>query len=326
MCKRVLVTGANGFVGQHLCRRLLEMRKEVSACIREEADSSVFGNAADSLRIQRIPSLGSGADLSKVSLDVDAVIHLAGRVHIMRDDAADPLDEFRKVNVGGTESLALMASRKGVKRFIYVSSIKVNGEATYGRPFCADDPPGFSDPYGQSKWEAEEGLRKIAAKANMEWVVVRPPLVYGPGVRGNFLTLLKCVLRGIPLPVGSLKNRRSLVSVYNLSEFLCLLLDRPAAANSRFVVGDAEDISTPDLIRRMAGALQCSARVVRCPETVLHLAGTLLGKNAAVQRLCSSLVIDREKTSKYLDWSAPMTIDWTLDRTAEWFLGKRLRL
>jgi UDP-glucose 4-epimerase len=264
--------------------------------------------------------LSADADLPKALLNVDAVIHLAGRAHVMHETAADPLHEFRLVNVGGTESLASIAAQRGVKRFIYVSSIKVNGEATNGNPFCADDPPGYCDSYGQSKWEAEERLRQIAVGANMEWVIVRPPLVYGPGVRGNFLALLKSVFRGTPLPVGSLHNSRSLVSVFNLSDFLSLLLDHPGAANNRFLVSDQHDISTPDLVRRVAVALHCPPRIIPCPEAVLRMAGTVLRRKAAIERLCSSLAVDRQKAKDILGWSATTTLDWGLDRTAEWFL------
>jgi UDP-glucose 4-epimerase len=320
--KHVVVTGANGFIGQHLCRALVESGREVTACVREQVDASVFDDIYDSLRLCHLPASGLGADLSPVLRNADVVIHLAGRAHVMHETAENPLSEFRKVNVGGTESLALAAAQSGVKRFIYLSSIKVNGEATDKRLFFADDRPGYCDPYGQSKWEAEECLVQIAAKTDMEWVIVRPPLVYGPEVRGNFLALMKCVFRRIPLPVGSLHNCRSLVSVYNLSDLLCLLLDHPGAANNRFLVSDREDISTPELVRRIAVALHCSAQIVHCPEAVLHLAGTLLRQSAAVQRLCSSLVLDREKTCKCLGWSAPITLDRGLDRTAEWFLRR----
>jgi UDP-glucose 4-epimerase len=320
--KHVVVTGANGFIGRHLCQKLVQSGKNVTACIRERADVSVFGDITSSLRLCRIPSLGLGENLSVALREADAVIHLAGRAHVMHETAENPLSEFRKVNVRGTENLASIAAKSGVRRFIFVSSIKVNGEATDGRAFFADDLPGYCDPYGQSKWEAEARLVQIAAETDMEWVIVRPPLVYGPEVRGNFLALMKCVFHRFPLPVGSLNNRRSLVSVYNLSDLLCLLLDHPGAANNRFLVSDPEDISTPDLVRRMAAALHRSARIVCCPKAVLHLAGTLLRQSEAVQRLCSSLVLDREKTSKCLGWSAPMTLDGGLDRTAEWFLRR----
>lgn len=320
--KHVLVTGANGFIGQHLCRALVESGREVTACVREQADASAFGDLSRSLRLCQLPAAGLDADLSHVLRNVDAVIHLAGRAHVMHETAANPLSEFRKVNVRGTEVLASYAARSGVSRFIFVSSIKVNGEATEGNAFFADDRPNYCDPYGQSKWEAEERLRQIASETKMEWVVVRPPLVYGPRVRGNFLALMKCIFHRFPLPLGSLNNRRSIVSVYNLSDLLCLLLDHPGAANNRFLVSDPEDISTPDMVRRIAAALHRSDRIMNCPEAVLHLVGTLLRQSATVQRLCSSLVLDREKTSKCLGWSAPLTLDRGLHRTAEWFLRR----
>lgn len=319
--RRVVVTGANGFIGNHVCRRLVEWGKEVTACIRAQADASLLAATPGRLGIHRIPSGGGDADLAGVFSDADAVIHLAGRAHVMRETVATPLDEFRKVNVGGTETLASIAVQQGVKRFIYISSIKVNGEATNGRPFRADDPPGYSDPYGQSKWEAEERLRQIATGTAMQWVVVRPPLVYGPGVRGNFLALLRSVFRRLPLPLGSLHNQRSLVSVFNLSDFICLLLDHPAAANNRFLVSDQHDLSTPELLRCVAQALRCPSRVIPCPEVALHMAATLLGRRSATQRLCSSLVVDRQKVTECLRWSAPTTLRWGLDRTAEWFLS-----
>lgn len=323
--RRVVVTGANGFIGNHVCRRLVESGKEVTAYIRAQADASPLAAIGGPLSIHRVPSRGGDSDLARVFSSADGVIHLAGRAHVMHETAANPLDEFRKVNVDGTEALASIAAEQGVKRFIYMSSIKVNGEATHGHPFHADDLPGYSDPYGQSKWEAEEQLRQIAAGTTMQWVVVRPPLVYGPGVRGNFLTLLRSVFRRLPLPLGSLHNRRSLVSVFNLSDFVCLLLDHPAAANSRFLVSDQQDISTPDLLRRMAEALHCPSRVLPCPEAVLHMAGTVLGRRSVTQRLCSSLVVDTQKVTDSLRWSAPTTLSWGLSRTAEWFLAMMTR-
>lgn len=318
--KHVVVTGANGFIGRHLCQTLIDAGKQVTACIRDQAEASLPGRSSGSLTVSRIPSLDHHDDLLRILQNADAVIHLAGRAHVMREIEKDPLREFRRVNVTGTETLASIALKAGVRRFIYLSSIKVNGEATEGTAFSADDPPGYSDPYGQSKWEAEERLRQIAMGTNMEWVVVRPPMVYGAGVRGNFLSLVKCVFRRIPLPVGSLNNRRSLVSVYNLCDLLCLLLDHPAAANSRFLASDREDISTPDLVRRIAIALHRSPRILPCPEKVLLMAGVVARQKAAVQRLCSSLVLDREKNTHVLGWSAPMPLDRGLDRTAEWFL------
>jgi nucleoside-diphosphate-sugar epimerase len=318
--RRVVVTGANGFIGNHVCRRLVESGKEVTACIRAQADASFLAAIPGRLRIHRIPSVCRDDDLARVFSSADAVIHLAGRAHVMRETVAAPLNEFRKVNVGGTETLASIAAQQGVKRFIYMSSIKVNGEATNGHPFRADDPPGYSGPYGQSKWEAEERLRQIAADTAMQWVVVRPPLVYGPGVRGNFLTLLRSVFRRLPLPLGSLHNRRSMVSVFNLSDFVCHLLDHPAAANSRFLVSDQHDLSTPGLLRSIAEALDCPSRILPCPEMALHMAAAMLGRRSVTQRLCSSLVVDTQKTADSLHWRAPTTLSWGLSRTAEWFL------
>ena len=315
----VLVTGANGFIGQQLCRKLVESGKQVTACIREQADEAVFANILGSLKICRISSLDISSEASDIFDEVDAVIHLAGRTHVVYETAADPLREFRRVNVGGTEALSLIAARKGVKRFIYMSSVKVNGEATYNTPFMADDAPGYCDPYGQSKWEAEERLCEIAAKSHMEWVIVRPPLVYGPGVRGNLLALLKSIHRGTPWPVGSLHNRRSLVSVFNLSDFLLLLLDHPAAANNRFLVADQCDVSTQELILQISISLCCSPRIIPCHEAILRTAGIAFGRSALAQRLISSLVLDRQKAKDVLGWSAPTTLEWGLDRTADWF-------
>jgi nucleoside-diphosphate-sugar epimerase len=318
--RRVVVTGANGFIGNHVCRRLVESGKEVTACIRANADASLLAAIPGPLTIHRTPSRGIDSDLARVFSSAEGIIHLAGRAHVMHETAANPLDEFRRVNVGGTEALASLAAKQGVRRFIYLSSIGVNGEATDGNPFCADDPPGYCSPYGQSKWEAEERLRQIAAEANMQWVIVRPPLVYGPGVPGNFLALLRSVFRGLPLPLRSLHNSRSLVSIFNLSDFVCLLLDHPAAADNRFLVSDEHDISTPDLIRGIALALHCPLRMIPCPEAVLRLAAMALGRGPRIKRLSSSLVVDRQKGKQLLDWSAPTTLEYGLSRTAEWFL------
>jgi UDP-4-keto-D-QuiNAc 4-reductase len=319
--KHVVVTGANGFIGQHLCRKLVESGRHVTACVREGADASVFSNLAPSLSLNRLPSLGFKADLSQLFRNADVVLHLAGRAHVMQESAEEPLAEFRRVNVEGTETLASIAAQTGVKRFIYLSSIKVNGEATNGRAFRADDLPGYCDPYGQSKWEAEERLCQIAKPTAMEWVIVRPPLVYGPQVPGNFRALMRCAFRGIPLPVGSLHNSRSLVSVYNLCDLLSLLIDHPAAANSRFLVSDAEDVSTPELVRRIAAGIRRPPRIIPCPEWLLRATGRALGKEAVIQRLCSSLVLDKRETSKVLGWHAPFSLDWGINRTAEWFLN-----
>ncbi len=323
---RVVVTGANGFVGQHLCRRLVEAGKQVTACVRENADATRIQDLNGPLRLCRVSSLDSEIEVARIMRDADAVIHLASRVHVMQDRAADPLSEYRKVNVAATRTLARTAIQNGVRRFIYVSSVKVNGEATEQHSFSADDAPGYCDPYGQSKWEAEECLRQIASDTPMDWVILRPPLVYGPQVKGNFLTLMKFVMRRLPLPLGSVQNKRSLVSVYNLSDLLCRLVDHPAAANNRFLISDPEDISTPDLIRRIAEALRRPPRIMRCPESLLTLTGSLFRQEAAMQRLCSSLVLDKQKTRELLGWTPPFDLNSGLDFTARWFREATARM
>ena len=321
--KRVVVTGANGFIGHHLCRMLIDRGARVTACIREQVAPSVFGNLANSLEICRLGTLKAPGSEFRAFESADVVVHLAGRAHIMQETQKDPLGEFRKVNVDGTRSMVLTALRCGVRRFIYLSSIKVNGEETNGGAFTAEDPPGFVDPYGRSKWEAEEALKEIANGSTLEWVIVRPPLVYGPGVRGNFLSLLNLAYHGIPLPLGGVRNRRSLVSAYNLCDFLCILVSHPAAANQCFMVADSEDLSTPDLIRAVGAALGRPQRMMSFPPSLLLKLSRLLGKEMAMQRLCSSLIVDRQKTSALLNWRAPLSFDDGVHRTAEWFLEFR---
>lgn len=318
--KSVLVTGANGFVGQHVCRMLIDSGWYVTACVRQGASLSGLGESSGTLKVARLSSAGVEGEYSRAFSGVETVIHLAGRAHVMHETEREPLQVFRSVNVAGTESCALAAASAGVKRFILVSSTKVNGEFTAGAPFSADDPPGFCDPYGQSKWEAEERLREVATATGMEWVVVRPPLIYGPGVRANFLKLFDLVFRRIPMPLGGLHNRRALVSVFNLSDFLVSILEHPAAANNRFIVADQNDISTPDLIRCIGNALHRPARLISCPESVLRGVARMLGQRAAIQRLCSSLTVDRQKTKVLIGWDAPRSVNWELERTANWFL------
>lgn len=318
--RRILVTGANGFIGLHVCRTLAEQGREVIACLRGGADAEALCGAPN-LRIERVSALDAALEMEPLLALCDAVIHLAGRAHVMLEKAKDPLAEFRRVNVGITTALANMAVSKGVSRFILASSVKVNGEATFDRPFYADDSAAFCGPYGQTKWEAEQALCEIASRGGMEWVVVRPPLVYGPGVRANFLALVRAVHRGIPLPIGGVKNERSMVSVYNLSNLLSLLVDHPAAINRRFLVSDYEDISTPELVLRIAAALHRPPRIIRCPEALLRAVGTLLGKRATVERLCSSLVLDKEKTREVLGWKPPTSLQFGLEQTAKWLLG-----
>ncbi len=239
----------------------------------------------------------------------------------MSDSEADPLAAFRRVNVEGTLNLARQARDAGVRRFIFVSSIKVNGEGTEpGRPYTADQAPEPVDPYGISKLEAEHGLRQIAEESRMEVVIVRPTLVYGPGVKANFLSMMRWLHRGIPLPFGAIDNRRSLVSIYNLVDLLVTCIDHPAAANQAFLVSDGLDVSTTDLLRRMSKALERPARLFPVPAGLLELAAMSLGKRSLSQRLCGSLQVDIGKTRALLGWTPPVSLDEGLRRTAKYFL------
>lgn len=314
---RILVTGANGFVGHHLCASLAAGGYRVRALVRPTADVSRLTHIP-SLEINPVRDLSDPNCCGPALRNVDAVVHLAARVHVMQERAADPLAEFRRVNVDSTRTLATLAAAAGVRRFIYVSSVKVNGECTGLNPFAPDDEPGFVDPYGQSKWEAEESLREIASSCAMEWSVLRPPLVYGPGVRGNFLSLMQIVRRGLPLPLGSVKNCRSMVSVFNLVDLLRTMLDHPRAAGQRFLVKDGEDVSTSELVRQLSLGLKRTARLVPIPTALLLRAGRLLGREDIVDRLCSSLVLNTEKTTSTLGWTAPVSFANGIGRTCEW--------
>jgi nucleoside-diphosphate-sugar epimerase len=241
---------------------------------------------------------------------VDAVIHLAARAHILNDSAADPLTAFRSVNVEGTLNLARQAATAGVKRFVFISSVKVNGESTEpGRAFTEVDAPNPQDAYGQSKHEAEQGLREIAAQTGMEVVIIRPPLVYGPGVKANFAALMRAVQRGWPLPLGAVHNKRSLVALSNLIDFIITCITHPQAVNQTFLVSDGQDLSTPELVRGLALAAGMPARLLPVPVWALQAGATLLGKGGAVQRLCGNLQVDISKARSLLGWVPPISVE-----------------
>jgi nucleoside-diphosphate-sugar epimerase len=306
---RVLVTGATGFVGRHLCAALAARGVGVRAAVRGRPEVPVPG-AAEVVEVGDIgPATAWGAALD----GVDAVIHLAARVHVMSDDSADPLSEYRRVNTAGTERLARQAAAAGVRRMVLASSVKVNGEETApGAAFGASDVPAPADPYGVSKHEAEEALFSVAG---IEGVVVRPPLVYGPGVRANFLALVRAVDRGVPLPLGRISNRRSLVYAGNLADALALCAAHPAAAGRTYLVSDGEPLSTPGLVRALARALGRPARLLPVPPAALRAAGALAGRRAAVARLCGSLVVDDAPLRAELGWAPPLGVDAGLAET-----------
>ena len=311
----VLVTGAYGFVGSALCARLRRDGVSVRGAAR-----SVSSQPDDAETIA-IRSLSSETDWAAALKNVEQVVHLAARVHVMNDKKPDPLAEFRRVNVEGTVALAHQAAATGVKRFVFLSSIKVNGEFTeQGQPFTADDVPAPEDSYGISKYEAEKLLRQIAVETGMEVVIIRPPLVYGPGVKANFQSMMHWLARGLPLPLAAVtENRRSLVALDNLVDLIVTCLNHTAAVNQTFLVSDGEDLSTAELLNRMGAAMGHPARLIYLPPALLKLGATVLNKPGIYQRLCGSLQLDIAKTRQLLEWIPPVSVDEGLRHAAEGF-------
>lgn len=269
-----------------------------------------------------IGEIGPGTDWTTALGGVNVVIHLAARVHVMHETAGDPLSEFRRINVAGTERLARQAAACGVRRVVFLSSVKVNGEATAGKkPYSEDDEPQPQDPYGISKWEAEQALRRVARETGLEVVVIRAPLIYGPGVKGNFLAMINALRRGIPLPLGGIENRRSLIYVENLVDAIMLTSTHPLAAGQTFLVRDGEDVSTPTLLRAMAAALDVPARVFFVPPAWLRFCAKLAGRSQAVDRLLGSLSVDDSKIRRMLGWHPPFSLVEGLAKTASSFKG-----
>lgn len=309
---KVFLTGITGFVGRAASKRLVKAGHQVRAALRDAnvtledgVESVVFDDLATH---DWAPSLKGQA----------VVVHCAARVHVMSEQSVDPLSEFRKINVEGTLNLARHAANVGVTRFIFISSIKVNGEGTEpGRPYTADDVPEPVDPYGISKWEAEQGLRDIAATTGMEIVIIRPVLVYGPGVKANFLNMMRWLDKGIPLPFGSIHNSRSLVALDNLIDLLVTTIDHPGARNQTFLVSDGEDLSTSALLCRMANALGRPARLLPIPSAILSITANLMSKQSLAQRLCGSLQVDISKTCSLLQWAPPVSVNEALKVVAE---------
>lgn len=312
----ILVTGATGFVGNALCERLAGHRAFRGSVRNKAASTLPFDVEVTEASLS--PDQDWGVALSGVT----SVIHCAARVHVMSDDAVDPLSEFRRVNVDGTLILARQAAESGVRRFIFVSSIKVNGEHSLpDQPFMADQLPAPGDPYGVSKCEAEEWLRSLSRETGMEVVIIRPVLVYGPGVKANFLEMMRWLKRGIPLPLGGIgDNRRSLVYLGNLVDLIITCLDHPAAANQTFLVSDGRDLSTTDLLRCMATSMNRPARLIHVPAGMIRFGASLIGRSDIALRLCGSLQVDISKTQELLGWSPPFSVDEGLRRTAEAFL------
>jgi nucleoside-diphosphate-sugar epimerase len=307
---RVYLTGASGFVGAALLSRLSHDLFACTIAVRNALQTVPAG-----VRVETITSLAGDANLRAGLAEQDVVVHCAARAHVMKDEVVDPLAEYRRVNVEGTLNLAKQAAEVGVKRFIFISSIKVNGEVTVdGQPFSANDEPDPADPYGLSKLEAEQGLLVLAAETGMEVTIIRPVLVYGPGVKGNFASMIKLVEKGIPLPLGAIHNKRSLVGIDNLVDLIICCIDHPAAANQVFLAGDGEDISTTQLLRGVAKAMGRPSRLVPVPAGLLQLGATLLDRKAMAQRLLGSLQVDISKTRELLGWTPPVSVDEGLKR------------
>ena len=319
---RVFLTGASGFVGRGLLERMsLRVDLELIAAVRRPV--SGFPECVTS---QVLGGLEADTGWRNLLDGVGVVIHCAARVHVMNDTSSDPLTEFRKVNVDGTLNLARQAAAAGVRRFIFISSIKVNGEGTVlGAPYHADAQPAPADPYGISKMDAEQGLRALADETGMEVVIIRPVLLYGPGVKANFLSMMRWLNKGVPLPFGAIHNRRSLVALDNLVDLIVTCIDHPAAANQAFLVSDGEDLSTTELLRRMGVALGKPARLLSVPSWMLEAGATMLGKKALSQRLCGSLQVDISKTRELLNWTPPVSVDEALRKTAKHFLEQHAK-
>jgi nucleoside-diphosphate-sugar epimerase len=310
---RILLTGGTGWVGSALTRTLLARSCDTVLGVRSEAPLPLAGT-----RTARLGPLGASLQWPVELRDRQVVVHLAARVHVMNERAANPLQAFREANTVGTLQLARLAAQAGVRRFVFVSSVKVNGESTTaGEPFTANDVPAPQDPYGISKAEAETGLRQIGQETGMEVVIVRPPLVYGPGVKANFASLLRVLGRGVPLPLGlATNNRRSLVALDNLVDLLITCIDHPAAANQTFLVSDGEDLSTTALLRRMGQAMGRPARLLPVPPALLRWGAAAVGKRDVAQRLFGNLQVDITHTRETLGWTPPISVDEGLRRAA----------
>lgn len=356
---RILVTGANGFIGQSFCAEALRRGFQVRGATRSANDLPVNAEEARRRGLQDKGAMRSACELpvgteyavvgpidgetdwSDALLGVNVVIHLAARVHVMKDVAADPLAEFLKVNLHGTVNLARQTARASVKRLVYVSSIKVNGECTAPILTLSPNPSPFEgevknvfteadmvapqDSYAVSKWEAEQALHRVMLETGLEVVILRPPLMYGPGVKGNFAQMLAVVAKGIPLPLMSVRNQRSLIYVGNLVDALITCATHPAAAGQTYLVSDGEDVSTPDLLRRLEAAMGVPSRLFPCPPALLRLVGKLAGKSEQIERLLGSLQVDSDKIRRDLNWQPPYSLQQGLQMTAEWYRTKHER-
>ena len=301
---RILITGSNGFIGQSLASYLRQQHHQLVYSYRTAGNKP----AAAGKHGVAIGAIDAHTHWQAALSNVDCVIHLAARVHIMQEKKTDPLAAFRQVNTEGTLNLARQAVAAGVTRFIYLSSIKVNGEQTFDQPFTADDPPAPQDPYAVSKYEAEQQLLSLAKETGLDVVIIRPPLVYGPGVKGNFSRLIKLVAKSLPLPLAGITNARSLVNIDNLCSLIARLISHPKAAGEVFLVSDGEDLSSSELFEQLALAQAKKSRLFYLPPLLIKWLATLLGRQAEYTRLFSSLQVDISKNKQLLDWQPEVSV------------------
>ena len=313
---RVLLTGATGFVGRTLAPALAAAGYTVRAALRTEGGVIPPGCAETVV----VGDIGANTDWSAALRDVEQVVHAAARAHLVQ--VAADLNAYMETNARGTQRLAAAAATGGVRRFVFLSSVKVNGEQTVGRPYTGADEPHPRGPYAISKWIAEQRLHEGVETAGMQTVTVRAPLVYGPGVRANFLRMMKWVASGWPLPLGSVNNSRSLINVWNLSDLIVNLMRNPAAPGGTWMATDGEDLSTPELLTGLGRALGRRARLFPAPVGLLRLGAAAVGLRDEIARLCESLVVDISQTRKLLGWSAPVGVGEGLARTASWYLSR----
>jgi len=316
----ILVTGGNGFIGRALAQELGQSGLRVRTAVRDRREAGPLPATGECIAVGDV---GPGTDWSAALKDVETVVHLAARVHNLRDTASDPATEYRRVNVLGSVRLAHQCIERRVRRLVFVSTIGVHGNATGNRPLTEANPPSPAGHYAASKWEAEQELRRIAGDGGLELVVVRPPAVYGPGAKGNVERLLQLVSSGWPLPLGGISAQRSFIGLGNLVDFLKVCVTNLAAAGETFVVCDGTDMSSRELIRRIEAASGKSVPIWYCPRGILRIGGVLLGQKDAIERLCTPLRIDAERARRILHWKPPQTVDDEIGRMVEWWTARQ---
>lgn len=315
----IFVTGATGFIGQAVCARLVKLGHRVKAAVRDPGRAGALPAMTERVTV---PDLSGGTDWGNALDGSTGVIHLVSPAGLPGANEQQQLEHFRSVNVEGSARLARAAAVAGVRRFVYMSTLKVNGETSPAAGFTENDVPKPQEPYAISKWEAEQRLKEVASETGLELVVLRPPIVYGSGARGNFLALMRAVARGIPLPLASVRNRRSLLYVGNLVDAIVKVVDAPQAAGRTYLVSDGEDVSTPDLVREIARALGVRPRLLPCPIALLRLGAAALGRADDAARLLGSLQVDSSKIRRELGWNPRFSLDEGLEETARWLKSR----